>query len=322
MFSLGASGVSRVARRRWCFHNGASPIGRAIRTVGAIVVPLATGSVTDVLARLLADKLGEVWKQQIIVENRPGIPGITSVAKSAADGYTLLVNSNGHTIAGVVNKDLPFDPAKDFAGVTQLVSAPQTLIVPADLPAKTVAEFIALARHKPGQMNFGSLGVASAAFLGAQIFKHEAKIDIVHVPYKGSPEAITSVIRGDTQLYYLSVNLAVELNNAGRVRVIGVSTPQRSAALPDVPTVAKSGLPNYTFNSWFGMMAPSGTPRAVIAKVQNDIAVVLRAPDTAERLTKLGLVIVGSKPDVFDALIKSDVVHNTEILRQAGVTLN
>jgi tripartite-type tricarboxylate transporter receptor subunit TctC len=239
-----------------------------------IVVPLAAGSVTDGLARLLADKLAEVWKQQIIVENRPGIPGITSVAKSAADGYTLLVNSNGHTIAGVVNKDLPFDPAKDFAGVTQLVSAPQTLIVPADLPAKTVAEFISLARQKPGQMNFGSLGVASAAFLGAQIFKHEAKIDIVHVPYKGSPEAITSVIRGDTQLYYLSVNLAVELNNAGRVRVIGVSTPQRSAALPDVPTVAESGLPNYTFDSWFGMMAPAGTPRAVVAKIQNDIAVV------------------------------------------------
>ncbi|AMN39623.1 Bug family tripartite tricarboxylate transporter substrate binding protein [Rhodoplanes sp. Z2-YC6860] len=287
-----------------------------------IVVPLAAGSVTDVLARLVADKLGEVWKQTIIVENRPGVPGITSVAKSAPDGYTLLVNSNGHTIAGAVNKDLPFDPAKDFVGVTQLVSAPQTLIVPADLPAKTVAEFIALARQKPGQMNFGSLGVASAAFLGAQIFRHEAKIDIVHVPYKGSPEAITSVIRGDTQLYYLSVNLAVELHKAGKVRVMAVSTPQRSAALPDVPTVAESGLPNYSFDSWFGMMAPAGTPPAVVAKIQSDIAAVLHAPETAARLTTLGLVIVGSKPDVFDALIKSDTVHNTEILRQAGVTPN
>lgn len=285
-----------------------------------IVVPLAAGSVTDVLARLLADKLGEVWKQQIIVENRPGIPGITSVAKSAADGYTLLVNSNGHTIAGVVNKDLPFDPARDFTGVTQLVSAPQTLFVPPDLPARTVAEFIALARQKPGQMNFGSLGVASAAFLGAQIFRHEAKIDLVHVPYKGSPEAITSVVRGDTQLYYLSVNLAVELHHAGRVRVMAVSTPQRSAALRDVPTVAESGLPNYAFDSWFGMMAPAGTPPAVVAKIQSDVAAVLRAPDTAERLTKLGLVLVGSRPEAFDALIKSDTVHNTEILRQAGVT--
>ena len=184
-----------------------------------IVVPLAAGSVTDGLARLLADKLTEVWNPQIIVAYRPCIPGITSVAKSDADGYTLLVNSNGHTIAGVVNKDLPFDPAKDFAGVTQLVSAPQTLIVPADLPAKTVAEFIALARQKPGQLNFGSLGVASAAFLGAQIFKHEAKIDIDHGRIKALL-TIPSVIRGDTQLYYLSVSLAVDLHNAGRVHVI------------------------------------------------------------------------------------------------------
>jgi tripartite-type tricarboxylate transporter receptor subunit TctC len=287
-----------------------------------IVVPLAAGSVSDVLARLIADKLGDVWKQQVIVENRPGIPGITSVAKSAPDGYTLLVNSNGHTIAGAVNKNLPFDPAQDFAGVTQLVSVPQTLIVPADLPAKTVGDFIALARQKPGQLNFGSLGVASAAFLGAQIFKHAAKIDIVHVPYKGSPEAITSVIRGDTQLYYLSVNLAVELHNAGKVRAIAVSTPKRSRALADVPTVAESGLPDYDFDSWFGMMAPAGVPAAVLAKIQGDIAVVLRRPEVSDHLTRLGFVIVGSKPEVFDALIKSDTARNTVILRDAGVTPN
>ena len=154
-----------------------------------------------------------------------------------------MFNSNGHTIAGAVNKNLSFDPAKDFAGVTQLVSVPQTLIVPPDLSARTVGEFIALAKQKPGQLNFGSLGVASAAFLGAQIFKHAAKIDIVHVPYKGSPDAITSVIRGDSHLYYLSVNLAIELHNAGKVRAIAVSTQTRSPALPDVPTVAESRTP-------------------------------------------------------------------------------
>jgi len=287
-----------------------------------IVVPLAAGSVSDVLARLVADKLGEIWKQQVIVENRPGIPGIGSVARSTPDGYTLLVNSNGHTIAAAVNKNLPFDPAKDFVGVTQLVSVPQTLIVPESLPVKTVGEFIALAKQKPGQLNFGSLGVASAAFLGAQIFKHAANIDIVHVPYKGSPEAITSVIRGDTQLYYLSVNLAVELHNAGKVRVIAVSTPKRSPALPDVPTVAESGLANYDFDSWFGMMAPAGVPAPVLAKVQKDVAAVLRSPDVSARLTKLGFDVVGSTPAVFDALIKSDTVRNTEILRAVGITPN
>ena len=284
-----------------------------------IVVPLAAGSVSDVLARVVAEKLGETWKQQVIVENRPGITGIAAVARSAPDGYTLMVNSNGHTIAGAVNKNLPFDPVGDFVGITQLVSVPQTLIVPYDLPVKTVGDFIALARQKPGQLNFGSLGVASAAFLGAQILKHAAKIDIVHVPYKGSPDAITSVIRGDTQLYYLSVNLAVGLHNAGKVRVIAVSTPTRSPALPDVPTVAESGLPDYEFDSWFGVLAPAGVPTAILEKVQSDIAAALQTPEVKERLTKLGFEIVASKQSVFDALVKSDTKRNTAILREAGV---
>jgi tripartite-type tricarboxylate transporter receptor subunit TctC len=142
------------------------------------------------------------------------------------------------------------------------------------------------------------------------------------LPYKGSPEAITSVIRGDTQLYYLSVNLAVELHNAGKVRVIAVSTPKRSPALPDVPTVAESGLPDYDFDTWFGVLAPAGVPDPVLAKIQGDIAAVLRRPDVFEHLTKLGFEIVGSKPEVFNALIKMDTERNTVILRDAGVTPN
>ena len=206
--------------------------------------------------------------------------------------------------------------------MTQLVSVPQTLIVPPDLPARTVGEFVALAKQKPGQLNFGSLGVASAAFLGAQLFKHAAKIDIVHVPYKSSPEAITSVIRGDSHLYYLSVNLAIELHNAGKVRAIAVSTQARSHALPDVPTVAESGLPDYKFDSWFGVLAPAGVPPAILAKVQQDIAKVLKLPDVADRLTKLGFDIVGSAPNEFDAVIKSDTARNTAVLRELGVSPN
>lgn len=297
--------------------DGAYPI-RQVR----FVVPLGAGSVTDVLARVLAEKLSQIWGQQVIVENKPGIPGIASAASSPPDGYTLLVNSNGHTIASVVNKNLSFDPAKDFVGITQLVSVPQTLIVPPDLPVRTVGEFIALAKQKPGQLNFGSLGVASAAFLGAQIFKHAADIDIVHVPYKGSPDAITSIIRGDSHLYYLTVNLAAELHIAGKVRAIAVSTPMRSRALPDVPTVAESGLPNYQFDSWFGMMAPAGVPTAILEKVQQDVAKVLRMPDVADRLTKLGFNIVASSSADFDALIKSDTARNTAILRELGVSPN
>src|SRR3954471_7992798 len=159
-----------------------------------IVVPFSAGSITDGLARVLADKLAERWQQQVIVENRPGIAGTASVAKAAPDGLTLMLTSNGHTIASVVNRNLPYDPAKDFVGVTEVASVPQALIVPPELAAKNVVEFVELARKSPGKMNFSSAGLASTSYLGAELFKQTAKIDIVHVPNKGAPEADTSVM--------------------------------------------------------------------------------------------------------------------------------
>ena len=165
-----------------------------------IVVPFSAGSSTDSLARVLSDELTRLWKQTVVVENRPGIAGTNSVAKAAPDGYTLMLTSNGHTIGAVVNSNLPFDPAKDFVGVTPVASVPQALIVPPNLPAKNLAEFIALARAKPGEMNFSSAGLASTSYLGAEILKQTAKINIVHIPQKGAPEAVTSVMRGDSQL--------------------------------------------------------------------------------------------------------------------------
>ena len=171
------------------------------RTV-SIVVPFGPGSITDGLARVLADKLGTMWKQSVVVENHPGLPGTTAVAKSAPDGHTLMLTSNGHTIAGVINKGVPFDPVKDFAGVTVIASVPLVAIVPADFPAKTLREFIALASASPGKINFSSAGIASTSFLSAEIFRQGAKIHIVHVPYKGVPDAATAVIRGDVQMYF------------------------------------------------------------------------------------------------------------------------
>ena len=162
-----------------------------------IVVPFGAGSITDSLARVLADKLGAMWKQTIVVENKPGLPGTTSVARSAPDGYTLMLTSNGHTIARVVNKDVPFDPVKDFAGVTVIASVPLVAIVPVDFPAKTLKEFIALVAASPGKYNFSTAGVASTSFLSAEIFRQQAKLDILHVPYKGVPDMVTAVIRGD-----------------------------------------------------------------------------------------------------------------------------
>ena len=284
-----------------------------------IVVPFSAGSITDGLARVLADKLGETWKQQVIVENRPGIAGTASVAKSAPDGYTLILTSNGHTIAAVVNKNLPYDPAKDFVGVTEVADVPQVLIVPPELPVKTVKDFITLANSKPGQLNFSSAGLASTSYLGAELFKQAAKIDIVHIPHKGAPESITSVMRNDSQLFFLGVNLSVELAKAGKIRAMAISTAKRIAALPDVPTVAESGLPGYAYDAWFGVLAPAHTPRPILSKISQDIARILQMPDVSEKLTRQGVDIAFNSPDAFDKVLKSDVENNSKILRAAGV---
>lgn len=287
-----------------------------------IVVPFSAGSISDGLARVLAAKLAELWIQQVIVENRPGIAGVAYVAKAAPDGASLMMTSNGHTIAAVVNKNLPFDPAKDFTGVSQIASVPQALLIPPDMPAKNLVEWIALVRAKPGQMNFASAGLASTSYLGAELLRQAAKLDIVHIPHKGAPEAVTSVMRGELQLFFLGVNQAVELHNAGKVRVIAIASPRRSQAMPDIPTVAEAGLPDYRYDAWFGVLAPAQTPMPILDTVSAGIARSLRVPEVAERLTRQGVDIVFNTPDVFDAVLKQDVERNGAILRAAGVGAN
>ncbi len=284
-----------------------------------IVVPFSAGSSTDTLARVLSDELTRLWKQTVLVENRPGIAGTNSVAKSAADGYTLMLTSNGHTIGAVVNKNLPFDPAKDFVGITPVANVPQALIVPPQLPAKNLQEWIALARAKPGTMNFTSAGLASTSYLGAEILKQTAKIDVVHVPQKGAPEAVTSVMRNDTQLFFLSVHLSADLHKSGKVRAIAIGRDRRTPALPDVPTITESGLPDYRYESWFGVLAPAGTPKPIRDKVSADIARVLKNPELAARLTKQGVEINTKTSDVFDAQLKDEVARNSAMLRAAGL---
>ncbi len=282
-----------------------------------IVVPFSAGSATDNLARLLADNLAKIWKQSVIVENRPGVPGTSSVARSAPDGYTVMLTSNGHTILAAVNKDLPFHPATDFVGVTQVASIPQVLIVPPGLGVGSVKEFIELAKAKPGALNFASPGLGSATYIAAEAFKHAAKIDIAHVPYKGSPEAVTSIIRGDTQLYFLSVNLGAELSRSGKVRAIAISTPKRSPAMPELPTVEESGLSEFKFDAWFGVLAPANTPLPIRQKISRDIARVLESPEIAERLKKGGVDVRVSTPEVFDAVLKNDTAQNGDLVRKA-----
>jgi tripartite-type tricarboxylate transporter receptor subunit TctC len=284
-----------------------------------IVVPFSAGSITDGLARILADKLGDLWKQQVIVENRPGLPGTTAVAKSAPDGYTLMLTSNGHTIASAINKSIQFDPVKDFAGVSRVAAVPLVAIVPPDFPGKTLKDFIAAANEKPGQLNFSSAGIASTSYLSAEILKQDAKINIQHVPYKGAPEATTAVIRNDVQMYMAPIPSTQELTATGKVKALAINSAKRVPQLPDVPTVAET-LPNYKYESWFGVLAPAGTPQAILTKVSEDIAKVLEMPDVKEKLLAQGSIPAPTTPAEFDAINKSDTERYGKILKDAGIS--
>jgi len=284
-----------------------------------IIVPFGAGSVTDTLARVLADKLGPMWKQNVIVENRPGLPGTTSAAKSPADGYTLMVTANGHVIAKSINKNVQFDPVEDFVGITRLVEVPFVMIVPPSLPAKTLKEFVDLAKAEPKKYNFSSAGVASTTFLAGETLRQAAGLELVHLPTKGVPDAVTAVLRGDVAFYFAPIPNAAEQSKAGNVRMLAITSPTRHKDLPDVPTVAEAGVPTFKYSSWFGLMAPKGTPKAVVDKVNADVHAVLRMPDVLERLSTIGSLPSPNAPAEFDAIIKSDEKVYAALLEKAGV---
>ena len=286
-----------------------------------IIVNLSAGSVADGLARTVAEKLSKAWNQQVIVDNRPGLAGTAAVAKAAPDGYTLLVASNGHTIAPVVNKNLPFE-MRELVGVSKFASVPLVLIAPPDFPANTVQEFVALAKSRPGTLNFASAGIASAAYLAAEFFRQATRIDIQHIPYRGAPEASTSIMRGDSHLYFFGVNLAAELKQAGKIRALAIATPKRNPAMPDLPTVAESGWPEYSFDAWFGMLAPAGVPEPILDKISREVTRAMQSPDVYDRLTKQGLEIETNTPDAFEAVIQRDIARYGKMLRDAGLAAN
>jgi tripartite-type tricarboxylate transporter receptor subunit TctC len=284
-----------------------------------IVNPFTAGSVSDLLARVIAEKLSGMWKQNVIVENKPGIAGTISAGKSAPDGYTLMSSSNGHTIINALNKGLPVESVKDFAGITLVASVPLVLIVTPELPVKSLKELIALAKEKPGTLNFTSAGPASSNYLASELFKQTAKIDIVHVPYKGTPEQLTGIMRGDSQISLAFLGSAVPFIQAGKVRALAIAAPKRNAALPDVPTFAEAGMPEYHYDSWFGFFAPAGTPAAIVKKVNADVAAALKQPDVLARLQTIGAVAVTDTPAEFDAVIRADTERYGKLLKAAGI---
>ena len=284
-----------------------------------IVVPFGAGSVTDTLARILAEKLGTSWKQNVIVENRPGLPGTTAAAKATPDGYTLMVTSNGHVIAKTINKNVQFDPVGDFVGISRLVEVPFVMIVPPTLPAKTFKEFIELAKAEPGKHNFSSAGVASTTFLAGETLRQAAGLQLVHVPFKGVPEAVTAVLRGDVSFYFAPVPDATSQAEGGKARMLAISSPTRSKDVPDVPTIVESGVPSFKYSSWFGLMAPKGTPKAIVDKINADVHEVLKMREVVQRLATLGSLPSPNSPAEFEAIIKSDEKVYADLLAKAGL---
>jgi len=283
-----------------------------------IIVPFGAGSVTDIMARILADDLGKRWNQNVIVENRPGLQGTVAVAKAAPDGYTLMLTSNGHTVAGLVNKNLSFDPLKDFSGITRVSSAPLFLITNPDVQAHNLKDLIALAKSKPGTMNFSSPGLASTTFIAGALFRKAAGLNLVHVPFKSAPDAVTAVVRGDAHMYFAPVNLAMEMHEAGKVVAIAAATPKRIAELPNVPTFTEAGLP-FVYDSWFGLMTQSAVPRPIVQKINKDVVEILKSPETSAKLKAQFVVPVTDTPEAFDEIIRKETAHLTEVFKEAGV---
>ena len=274
-----------------------------------LVVPFSAGSMTDLLARVVVEKLSERWKQQVIVENRPGLAGTASVAKATADGYTLMLTSNGHTVIGNLNKNLAFDPLKDFVGVSQVATTPLILVAPPESATTSVKELIAAAKAKPGALNYSSAGLGSTTGIAGELFKQTTQTDIVLLPFRGLPESQTAVIRGDVAMAFTFFNVGGDLIQGGKMRGLAVTGAKRLAGLPDVPTFAEAGLPEFQYDAWFGILAPAATPKPIVARVSEAVAAVLQIPDVKARFEPQGVELKSSPPDTFDAVLRSDAEH-------------
>jgi tripartite-type tricarboxylate transporter receptor subunit TctC len=292
--------------------------GKPIR----IVVGFTPGGVADIAARVVATKLAESWKQQVVVDNRPGAGsaiGTGIVAASEPNGYTMISVSAAHAIMPAVYSRLPFDSERDFAGVAVTCTGPLVLIASASAGVKTVKDLISLARAKPGQLNFASAGVGSATHFAMEVFNGKAGVNIVHVPYKGVPEATTDTLTGRVQLFVSPLINAIPQVKAGKVVALGVTTTFRSTLLPEVPTIAESGLPGYRAESWHALLVPAKTPRPIVAKLHAEVVRVLQQPDAREQFVKLGLVSPPTTPGELDQFIRGEIAAYRQIARAGNI---
>jgi len=301
---------------------GAAPSSYPTKPVRMIAVNLPGGG-ADIVARLVGPKLTQSLSQPFVVDNRPAVSGVIGtdmVAKSAPDGYTLLMgSSSSHTVTASLFSDLPFNPVKDFAPITMLASTPYLMVAHPSLAASSVSEVIKLARSQPGKLNYAVGGIAVGSTLAGELFKSMAEVNIVMVPYKGSPQAISELVGGHVQLAFSTMPTGLPLVKSGRLRALGVTSLQRIESASAIPTIAESGLPGFDVQTWFGMLAPRATPDSVIRRLHGVAVSAARHPDVREKLIQLGYTIVGNTPEQFSDLIRTEIAKWTKVVKTAGL---
>ena len=290
-----------------------------------VVVPFTAGSATDILARTVGQKLGEMWGQQVVVDNRAGAGGTIGagmVAKAPADGYTLMVHSAAQAVNPFIYPSLPYDTLKDFVQVAPLAGQPNVLVTAPATGYKTVSELVADARKKPGALNFGSAGIGSGTHINGEKFKLAAAIDVAHVPYKGTPEALTDTMAGRIAYFFSPISAALPLVRDGRLVAVGVSSAKRASTLPNVPTIAESGLPGFDYNLWVAVFAPAGTPADIVGRVQAETAKALATPAMKERLLSQGAIPSGITPAQFAQLIDAETKKWAPVVKNSGAKVD
>lgn len=285
------------------------------------IVPLSAGA-ADTLARTIGVKLTETWGQQVVVENRPGAGttiGTELAAKAPPDGHTLLMATFSHAVNATFYRKLPYDTLKDLSAVTLVASAPNVLVVHPSLPVRSIKELVALARSRPGQLNFSSAGNGSSSHMGGELFKSLAKVDIVHVPYKGAAPAMVDLLGGHVHMTFDPLPSSLPHVRAGKLRALAVTSGKRSGAIPELPTVAEAGVAGYEISGWSGVLVPSGTPKQIVGQLHGEIMRIVNLPDVKDRFTGLGFETVGNTPDQFDAFIRSEIAKWGKVVREAKI---
>jgi tripartite-type tricarboxylate transporter receptor subunit TctC len=290
-----------------------------------IVVPYPPGGGTDILGRQIAHRLNESWSVPVIIDNRGGASGTIGTAlaaKAPADGQTLLIVPSAFAVNPSIHKNLPYDSVRDLAPVSQLAASPLILCVHPSFPARSVKELVAFLKARPGQIDFGTSGNGSPPHFATELFMLLTGTRMAHIPYKGAGPAAVDLVAGQIPIYFMNALSAVPLVRSGRLRALGATSPKRFDALPQLPTIAEAGVPGYEMTNWYGLLAPGATPRAVVEKVQREVARILNLPELRERLNKEGAVVVASTPDEIARFLQAEMEKAAKVVKASGMTAN